>query len=164
MLKPVENVEPEAGLADEQFEPLLLSTQELYDKYWAQCVPHLQRCVDNINGEFTVDDIYARALRGEVFIIIAKNDTPEVPEVRLVIALELVQYPQFNAMNVLALGGKNLRHLIKLFWKDVCGWAKICGVKHIECLVLPAMGKILQSAGFEQKYVLMRQDLTEVLK
>jgi len=33
MLKPVENVEPEAGLADEQFEPLLLSTQELYDKY-----------------------------------------------------------------------------------------------------------------------------------
>lgn len=160
MLKPVET--EAVTLADEKFEPILLSTQELYDKYWAQCVPHLQRCVDTIHGEFTVDDIYSRALRGEIFIIVAKNDTPEVPEVRLVIALELVQYPQFNAMNVLALGGKNLRHLIKLFWKDVCGWAKICGVKHIECSVAPAMEKILQPAGFEQKYILMRQDLTEV--
>jgi hypothetical protein len=160
MLKPVETEAVE--LANEEFEPILLSTQELYDKYWEQCKPHLQRCVENINGEFTVDDIYTRALRGEIFVIIAKNDTPEIPEVRLVIALELVQYPQFNAMNVLALGGKNLRHLIKLFWKDVCGWAKICGVKHIECSVAPAMEKILSTAGFEQKYILMRQDLTEV--
>lgn len=161
MLKPVEQMQVEP-LADSDFEPILLSTQELYDKYWAQCIPHLERCVDAINGEFTVDDLYSRALRGEIFLIIAKNDTPEVPEVRLVIALELVQYPQFNAMNVLALGGKNLRSLIRLFWKDVCGWAKICGVKHIECSVAPAMEKILQPAGFERKYILMRQDLMEV--
>jgi len=166
MLKAVEVEKVEAeikDLANEDFEPILLSTQELYNKYWAQAAVHIQRCVDEaMHGEMTIDDIYARALRGELFVIIAKNDSTEVPEVRLAIVLELVTYPRFHAMNVVALGGKNLRHMIKLFWKDVCGWAKICGVRKIECSVAPAMERILQPAGFERTYIVMRQDLTEV--
>ena len=78
----------------------------------------------------------------------------------MVIVLELVTYPQFTAMNVVALGGRDLRHMIKKFWKQVCGWAQVCGVKHIECLVAPAMEKILVAQGFERKYTLLRQSLT----
>ena len=145
------------------YEVLLLSTQQLYEKYWGQCAPLLQECVDRaMHGEMTVEDIYTRALKGQLYVIIAKDDTPEIPDVKMVIVLELVTYPQFTAMNVVALGGRDLRHMIKKFWKQVCGWAQVCGVKHIECLVAPAMEKILVAQGFERKYTLLRQDLTEV--
>ena len=145
------------------YEVQLLSTKELYDKYWAQCIPLFKECIDrSMHGEMTVEDIYTKALKGEVFVIVAKDDTPEVPDVKLAIAMELVHYPQFAAMNVLALGGRDLRHMIKRFWTQVCGWAQVCGVKQIECLVAPAMEKILTAQGFERKYPLLRQDLTEV--
>ena len=109
----------------------------------------------------TVEDIYDRGLKGQLYVIAVKNDDTEVPDVKLVLALELVYYPQFTAMNVLALGGRDLRHNMKRFWKQVCGWAQICGVTKIECLVAPAMEKILQAQGFERKYSLLRQDLTK---
>ena len=153
----------EAPVKQANYEVQLLSTKEMYDKYLAQCVPLFQECIDRaMHGEMTVEDIYTKALKGEVFVIVAKDDTPEVPDVKLAIAMELVYYPQFTAMNVLALGGRDLRHMIKRFWTQVCGWAQVCGVKQIECLVAPAMEKILTAQGFERKYTLLRQDLTEV--
>tara|TARA_R100000995_G_C3459340_1_gene112264 strand:+ start:222 stop:698 length:477 start_codon:yes stop_codon:yes gene_type:complete len=145
-----------------QYNAQLLSTKELLDRYWGGCIPLFQECIDKaMHGEMTVEDIYERGLKGQLFIIVAKNDDDEVPDIQLAIALELVYYPRFTAMNVLALGGKNLRHNMKKFWKQVCGWAQICGVSQIECLVAPAMEKILQAQGFERKYSLLRQDLTK---
>ena len=138
----------------------LLSTKELYDKYWGACIPLLQECIDRaMDGEMTVDDIYDRALKGQIYIIAIKNDDGEVPDVKLAIALELVYYPQFTAMNIVALGGRDLRLNIRDFWKQICNWAQICGVTKMECLVSPAIEKILLAQGFERKYSLLRQDL-----
>lgn len=160
-LQVVEHQEPTASVP-KKYEAILLSTQEMYDKYWAQCVPHLEKCVATMHGELTVEDIYTRALQGQMYVLVAKNDDTEVPEVKLVLVMELVYYPQYTTMNVVAMGGKDLRHLIKLFWPDVCGWARICGVKKIECSVAPAMERILLSTGFERKYIQLQQDLMEV--
>ena len=122
--------------AEVRYEPQLLSTKELIDKYWGPCVPLLDQCIKRaMHGEMLVEDLYTRALKGEVFIIVAKNDDTETPTVKLVIVLELVTYPRFTAMNVVALGGKDLKNLIQMYWKDVCSWAKVCGVKKIECSV-----------------------------
>jgi hypothetical protein len=146
-----------------RYEPQLLSTKELIDKYWGACVPLLDQCIKRaMHGEMLVEDLYTRALKGEVFVIVAKNDDMETPTVKLVIVLELVTYPRFTAMNVVALGGKDLKNLIQMYWKDVCSWAKVCGVKKIECSVHPAMERILTAEGFERTYVQLRQDLTEV--
>jgi N-acyl-L-homoserine lactone synthetase len=46
-----------------------------------------------------------------------------------------------------------------MFWKHVCSWAMINGVKKMECTVSPAMERILKSVGFKQQYIKMRQDL-----
>ena len=157
-LQVVHKEEPEL-----KYEPQLLSTKELIDKYWGQSAPLIDECIKRaMHGEMLVEDLYTRALKGEVFIIVAKNDETEVPSVKLVIVLELVTYPRFTAMNVVALGGKDLKNLIQMYWKDVCSWAKVCGVKKIECSVHPAMERILLSEGFERHYVQLRQDLTEV--
>tara|TARA_R110002012_G_scaffold311657_1_gene521311 strand:- start:527 stop:1000 length:474 start_codon:yes stop_codon:yes gene_type:complete len=145
-----------------QYNTQLLSTKELYDKYWGQCIPLFQDCIDKaMHGEMTVEDIYTRAIAGQLYIIVAKNDDTEIPDVKIAIALELIYYPQFTAMNVVALGGKDLRHMMKKFWSKVCAWSQVCGVTQMECLVAPAMEKILQAQGFERKYSLLRQDLTK---
>ena len=112
-----------------------------------------------MHGEMEIDDIYTRALKGEMYIIAVKNDTLEIPDVKLVLVLELVYYPRFTAMNVVAIGGKDLKNMISAFWQHVCGWARICGVKKIECSVPPAMERILKDIGFEQHYIQMRQEL-----
>ena len=98
------------------YTPQLLSTKELIDKYWGQCIPLLEKCIDRqMHGEMEVEDIYTRALKGEMYIIAVKNDTPEIPDVKLVLVLELIYYPRFTAMNVVALGGKDLKNMIKMF-------------------------------------------------
>lgn len=160
-LQVVEKQKPES-LAPKRYEAILLSTQQLIDKYWAQCVPHLEKCLEGMHGECTVEDIYTSALQGQMYLLVAKNDDEELPDVKLVLVMQLVYYPRYTAMNVVAMGGKDLRHLIKKFWPDVCGWARICGVKQIECSVAPAMERILSGAGFERKYVQLKQDLMEV--
>ena len=69
----------------------LLSTKELYDKYWGACVPLFQECIDRaMDGEMTVDNIYDRALKGQLYVIAIKNDDDEVSDVKLALALELV--------------------------------------------------------------------------
>lgn len=145
-----------------KYEAIHLSTQEAYDKYWAQCVPHLQRCIETMHGEATVEDLYAACLKGEMFSIVAKNDDTEVPDVKLIIILQVLSYPRYNTMNVVALGGKDLKNSMKEHWSDVQGWARICGARQIECSVAPAMERILSAAGFERKYVQLKQNLMEV--
>jgi len=161
MLEVVEK--PEVVLNNDDYEPMLLSSKEAFDKYWDACIPHLERCVNEaMHGEMTVDDIYNKALAGQFYVIAVKNDQLEVPDVKLVLVLEVVYYPRYATMNVVALGGKDLRHMIKRFWSYVCGWAYINGVRKMECSVAPAMQKILEAVGFQQQYVQLRQDLKEV--
>ena len=160
-LQVVEQPESE-NLVPKKYEAILLSTQELVDRYWAQCTPHLERCLEGMHGECTIDDLYTGIMQGQMYAIAVKNDDTELPEVKLVLILQLVYYPQYTAMNVVAMGGKDLRHLIKKFWADVCGWARICGVTQIECSVAPGMERILSTVGFERKYVQLKQDLMEV--
>ena len=104
-----------------------------------------------MHGELTVDDIYAKALQGQMYIIVFKDDTPEIPEVRLAVALEVGYYPRFTVMNIAVLGGKDLRQALKHCYRDIIGWAKICGVTKMECLASPAIEKLLMAEGFERK-------------
>ena len=142
------------------YHPQLLSTKELIDKYWGQCKPLIEQCINRqMHGEMELDDIYTRTLKGEMYIIAFKNDVPEIPDVKLALVLELHYYPRFTAMNIVALGGRDLKAMIDEFWPHVCGWAKICGVKKIECSVPLAMERILKNVGFKQHYIQMRQEL-----
>ena len=66
-----------------QYTVQLLSTKELYDKYWGACIPLFQECIDRaMHGEMTVEDIYDRGLKGQIYVIAVKNDDGEVPDVK----------------------------------------------------------------------------------
>ena len=64
-----------------QYNAQLLSTKELFDKYWGGCIPLFQECIDKaMHGEMNVEDIYERGLKGQLFVIVAKNDDDENDE------------------------------------------------------------------------------------
>ena len=79
-----------------QYNAQLLSTKELYDKYWGQCIPLFQECIDRaMHGEMTVDDIYDRGLKGQLYVIAVKNDDTEVPDVT-VTSVPLINFTPFR--------------------------------------------------------------------
>lgn len=149
----------------DDFEPLLLSTKEHFDTYWSATKPLLAKCIDKaMHGEMTIDDLYNAALAGKVYIFVFKNDKTITKSVKLALALEIVSYPRLPAMNVLSLGGSALDPLYGKFWKMVCGWAYMNGVRVIEGRVSPAMERVISRYGFKPVYTQMRLDLMEAMK
>tara|TARA_R110000765_G_scaffold81272_3_gene158998 strand:+ start:1371 stop:1868 length:498 start_codon:yes stop_codon:yes gene_type:complete len=147
----------------EGYEPLLLSTVEMLNAYWPQTSAVLKRCVDDaMHGEMTMEDIYESVKSGRMYALIAKNDDGELPDVALALILETQAYPQFTVLNIAALGGRELDLLKSKFWKHVCSWAFMNGVRTIQASVSPAMARILKRYGFNKIYETVRLDLTEM--
>lgn len=160
----VEEVLPKSkGVPIDDFEPLFLTTVQILDQYWPQVIEVLQPCVDDaMHGEMTIDDIYNRIKAGQMYCLIAKHDDGELPKVALALVLELVAYPQFTLMNITALGGRELEFLKSKFWKHVCSWAYMNGVRQLQASVSPAMARILRRYGFKPTYETVRMVLTEM--
>lgn len=149
----------------DEFEPLLLATKEHFDMYWPATKPLLEKCIKRaMHGEMTIDDLYNAALAGKMYIFVFKNDKTITKSVKLALALEIVNYPRIPAMNVVSLGGNDLDALHGKFWKMICGWAYMNGVRVIEGLVSPAMERVISRYGFKPVYTHMRLDLMEAMK
>jgi hypothetical protein len=147
----------------EGYEPLLLSSVEMLDAYWLSAEPHVRKCVDKaMHGELTTEDVYEAVKAGQMYLIVLRNDAGELPDVALALALELITYPRYTVMNVVALGGRDLRHFQTKFWKHVCSWAYMNGVRKMQASASPAMARILSKFGFKDVYTTMRMDLTEI--
>jgi len=158
IVEPVEEVDTLEG-----YEPMLLATVENLDLYWPQTAAVLQRCVDDaMHGEMTLDDMYNAIKAGQAYCLIAKKDDGEISDVALALILEVCVYPQYSVLNITALGGRQLDLLKSKFWKHVCSWAFMNGVRTMQAFVSPAMARILKGYGFTKVYETVRLDLTEM--
>lgn len=95
-----------------------------------------------------------------MFVLSNTQDGGPNTDVKLVMLVEVVPYPQFKAMNILAVGGRDLDNAYREIWPNFCGWARMNGAKAIEGWVGPGMRKITSRMGFKPVYVHMRYDLT----
>jgi len=145
------------------FEPLLLSTKEHFDKYWAYAEPYIKKCLDETtHGEIETRHIYERGLAAQNYIIVVKSDVGPEPAIKLVLVFEPRIYPNLPALNLLAIGGSDLKSLSDKYWEKLLGWAYMNGVRAIEGLVgNPAMERVIKRLGFKPVYTQMRLDLTE---
>jgi hypothetical protein len=157
LVKPVEKLDPV-----KDYEPLFLVTVNLLDIYWGQVCEALAPCIDDaMHGEMTLDDIYERIKAGQMYCLVAKNDDGELPDVVAAMVLELITYPQYTVMNVIALGGSNMGVLKGKYWEYFCNWAFMNGVRQLQASVSPAMARVLKSYGFKPVYQTLRLSLTE---
>jgi len=101
----------------DEFDALLLSTKEQFDKYWSTAKPLIEKCIKrSMHGELTADDVYTMALQQKVYVFVVKCDKGIMPAVKLALVLEIVNYPRLPAMNILALGGEELDALYEKYW------------------------------------------------
>jgi len=105
--------------------------------------------------------MYQLIVNKHTHLFLIKSDKTIVPDVKLAIALEVVRYPRLAAMSIVAIGGSNLQVFYDKFWKALCGWSYINGVRVLEGWVAPGMERIISRYGFKKMYSLMRYDLTE---
>jgi len=157
-IKAIEFMPPVPAPAD--YGPVILTNLVLINNFWPVISPLFQRCIDEaMHGEFTVDDLYHRACAGQISIMVIANDrTGEHPQldVKIAGALEANIYPQYAAINILALGGANMHKLADEFWDMFRGWTLMNGAKTIEAMVSPRMARMLRPLGFKPVYQLVR--------
>jgi len=167
-LKLVDSPSAAAGLVEpvskpedlSAYEPVFLLTVELLDRYWPQTAEVLQPCIDDaMHGEMTTDDIYNRIKAGAMYCLAWKNDGGELPSVAMAIILELQAYPQYTLMNVTALGGRGLDYFGEKYWKHICSWAYMNGVRQMQSSASPAMTRMLKKLGFKPVYTTLRMGL-----
>jgi hypothetical protein len=146
----------------DEYEPLLLSTPEHFERYWPMVRPLIDKCVSRaMHGEITTDDVRILAQQQQLYIFIVKCDRTIIPSVKLAIVLEVVNYPRLAAMSILAMAGSDLGYFQRKYWKKLCGWAYMNGVRVMEGWVAPGMERMVTRYKFKRAYTMMRYDLTE---
>jgi hypothetical protein len=159
----VERAKPVDSAVLDDYEPLLLTDQTSMAAYWGAVEPLLQRVITKAgHGEFTTQDLFEAIIAGRMWCFVFKKDVGEQPDVALVIVLELSGYPRMKAMNIVAVGGREMNLFRTKFWDRIRGWAYMSGIRYFEALVSPAMQRILVRYGFKPVYTLVRADLTEI--
>ena len=147
--------EPADALAG--YIPYMVTTFPALDEYWPVVTPLLERCVDEaMQGEMTVDDMYAAIKAGKFILMVMHDTSGEAPDVALAMVVEVTAYPQYPVLNIIALGGRQVDFFQSRFWSYLQGWAMICGITVIQASVSPAMARILSRYGFVQTYTTMR--------
>lgn len=133
------------------FQPLLLSTQELINIYWDAAEPHIRKFVDNVvPEEETVENIEQVVRNGRAVMFVVKEDTVEGPVVDLVMIVELCAYTKFTSFNIKVLAGRNLKQHADNFFDYFKGWAYMTGVRAIEGFVSPSMERYVEKLGFKR--------------
>lgn len=139
-----------------EYEPLLLSTQELLNRHWPIVEPMLKEC----EGDYTTGDMYAALLRGEMFILVIARETIDGPDVALAVLMQPLVYPRRTAMNIVAVTGRDLRKWMRKYWDFFYAWAFMNGARAIESPVSPAVERLLGGFGFKRTAIYVSTPLT----
>lgn len=125
---------------------------------WPFIEAEVQRVVKKaVHGEFTAGDVKKRIEEGKAFAVYVLDGD----EVLIVCVWELIFYPRLTAVNIMCLGGRDVKGLWHEFEDTMRKVWKSMGATAVECSVSPAMSRLLQKSGFiaSPLYVNMRGDL-----
>ena len=108
-----------------------------------------------VHGEYTEDDVRKMLLKGRAFCAYNKDESGNV---EIACVWEMIYYPRTTAVNVLALGGKNVKENWTKYGPILMDLWKKQGADCIECATTKAVARLLMSAGvpIQPTYVLSR--------
>lgn len=134
--------------------PLFLTSQRLLTQHWPTVAALIEPVMEAAHGEFTVADLEDLCRDGRALALLLSGDDGAP---RLGVVMEWRHYPRFSALNIVAMGGRDMHDLpASTFWRTFRLWAAESGVSHIEACVSPAMARHLRPLGFERAYELVR--------
>lgn len=100
------------------------------EEYWPQLEPLIEKSLKNSRREFSADYVY-EALKQAAFIAFVAERNGKV---ELCLIVELCGFPNYKVLNILALGGKNLKDCDK-YHKAFEDWAIFQGAVEIRAFV-----------------------------
>lgn len=107
---------------------------------WSDIAALLAPVVDEAaRGEFTLCDIRRLAEQGDMIV----GTCCDAAGMKMAMAFEFKHYPQCMAINIVALGGRDLQAVAGAYWPMFRAWAAEAGASHIEALCSKAMARML---------------------
>ena len=131
--------------------------------YWHTIAPLFAKVITKaVHGEYTFQNLKDMAEAGHYTIGIATD--PEAVPI-MAIAFETVHYPSgIKAINVLAMGGRDLHQFMTQFLPPFAQWCHHNGADWIECMVSRGMERIHHRYGFQTIYRNLRLPLNPTTK
>lgn len=110
---------------------------------------------DAAKGEFSVFDLFELTKDGKAITALIEKDGQGM----MALVFEFVHYPQMLAVNIMALGGKDLDESMMEFFEKFKTYCREAGAVAIEASCSPGMTRLLSKYGFEPTYQLVRTAL-----
>lgn len=132
--------------------------QTLIEPMWNSVVPHLERVIELVADETSLDSIFQKSLSGEMLIILICEGASIIAAV----TAEIRIYDSgFKALHIPQLGGD------KFFeWRDQLDSVLNAIAKDFNCSQLRIVGrrgwiKALKDLGWEEQYVVLKKEVVE---
>lgn len=132
---------------------LFLTSQRLITAHWPAAAALLAPVLAAARGEFEISDLEELCREGRAVAAIAADDAGQPV---LAFVFEWRFYPRRTILNIIALGGRELRAVAGTFWPAFRAWAEESGATHIEASCSPAMTRLLSRLGFAHTYDTVR--------
>lgn len=137
---------------------LFVINNTVLDNIWSYVKPFIEMGLQHSDGEITVDQIRMCLVSGAMKLLVSKDIGTQ--EIKSVLVVEIIPYPNYRCANIVCIGGKNL-------WMDdtdVAQLRRICadfGASKIQGYVRPSVAKYLSRRGFSKKYEVVRLDVKD---
>lgn len=129
---------------------------EQIEEVWLEAEQHVEAALKTGKGELSVEDVKRFLLEGSMMLFTTAQDG--FPE--LFCVTELLVYPQYKSVRVVALGGKNLAKAMQHFRQPFMEWVLATGAVEVEGWSSnPLLRKYYEILGFHKAYDVMRCDL-----
>jgi hypothetical protein len=130
--------------------------QTLIEPMWETVKPHLERVIELVADETTIEHIFDKALSGEVLIIVICKGV----DIIAAMTADIRSYDTgLKALHIPQLGGDDFFE-----WRDQLDSVLFAIAKDFNCSQLRIVGrrgwvKALKDLGWEEQYVILKKDV-----
>lgn len=110
---------------------------------------------------FTAEGLIHECSNDEAYLWVVTNEDAVVVAASVV---KFAQYEQLLALQIIALGGFNMKYWVGDLSSKFCSFAAKCGASKVEIVGRPGWARVLAKYGYKKTLVLLEVDLGEGLQ
>lgn len=121
-------------------------------KHWPLVEGYVAQVLPKLQGEMVLSDFIDGFIREQFHLFIGWLDG----EVTGCMVTEVIEYPQFRVIRVVAAAGSGFEKFMRKFMSYVMNWAKTNGALYVEAWTLPEMTRYHRRFGSQKVYDIIR--------
>lgn len=125
-------------------------------RVWPYCEGYIRSAVQHARGELGTEDVKLACARGDMHLWVVYNSKADFLGAAVT---QCVEYPRFNAMRIVLLGGKRFDEWKAQLNDDLCTAARKVGCARIEAFGRTGFVRSLQGLGYDKLYTAIGKEL-----